>query len=123
MICSKCNYLQNIPDQSKQLIEKCPVCKQTDCWGVNQEEGKIICAICGYTQEYISEHNHNYAQHSSNKKEPVKYDPYIVKCPKCKSTSVATVNRGHNILTGFLGSGKPMNVCQKCGYKWKPGSR
>lgn len=41
------------------------------------------------------------------------------KCPRCGSTSLATVNRGFSLLTGFLGSGKPMNVCQKCGYKWK----
>lgn len=41
------------------------------------------------------------------------------KCPKCGSTSLATVNKGFSLLTGFLGSGKPMNVCQKCGYKWK----
>lgn len=42
-------------------------------------------------------------------------------CPKCKSTSVATVNRGFSIVTGFIGSGSPRNVCQNCGYKWKPG--
>lgn len=41
------------------------------------------------------------------------------KCPKCGSTSLATVNRGYSFLTGFLGSGKPMNVCQSCGHKWK----
>lgn len=41
------------------------------------------------------------------------------KCPKCGSTSIATVNRGYSLLTGFLGSGKPMNICQSCGYKWK----
>lgn len=43
----------------------------------------------------------------------------IPSCPKCGSTSLATVNRGFSLLTGFIGSGKPMNVCQKCGYKWK----
>lgn len=43
----------------------------------------------------------------------------IPSCPKCSSTSIATVNRGFSLLTGFIGSGKPMNVCQKCGYKWK----
>lgn len=42
-------------------------------------------------------------------------------CPKCGSTSIATTNRGYSFFTGFLGSGKPVNVCQKCGYKWKPG--
>lgn len=45
----------------------------------------------------------------------------IAKCPKCGSTSIATINKGYTLLTGFLGSGKPMNVCQVCGHKWKPG--
>lgn len=43
-----------------------------------------------------------------------------VKCPKCGSTSIATVNRGYSLVWGFIGSGKPMNVCQKCGYKFDP---
>jgi len=43
-----------------------------------------------------------------------------VKCPICGSDSIATVNRGFSIWTGFLGSGSPRNVCQKCGHKWKP---
>lgn len=44
-----------------------------------------------------------------------------VVCPKCYSSSIATINRGYSVLTGLLGSGKPMNVCQNCGHKWKPG--
>lgn len=47
--------------------------------------------------------------------------PNAVRCPKCGSYSVATTNRGYSLLTGFIGSGSPRNVCQKCGYKWKPG--
>lgn len=43
-----------------------------------------------------------------------------IKCPKCGSTAVSTVNRGYSFLTGFIGSSSPRNVCQKCGYKWKP---
>lgn len=43
-----------------------------------------------------------------------------VKCPKCGSTSIATVNRGYGLISGFFGSGSPRNVCQKCGHKWKP---
>lgn len=43
-----------------------------------------------------------------------------VTCPQCGSTSIATVNRGYSIIWGFIGSGKPMNVCQKCGYKFDP---
>lgn len=45
----------------------------------------------------------------------------IVRCPKCKATTIATVNRGYSFLGGWLGSGNPINVCQKCGYRFKPG--
>lgn len=48
-------------------------------------------------------------------------DTNILKCPKCNSTHIATINRGFSIVTGFYGSGSPRNVCQMCGYKWKPG--
>jgi DNA-directed RNA polymerase subunit RPC12/RpoP len=44
----------------------------------------------------------------------------VVKCPKCGSTAISTVNRGFSIITGFIGSGAPRNVCQKCGHKWDP---
>ena len=52
--------------------------------------------------------------------EKVKKAAAPVKCPKCGSASIATVNRGYSIVWGFIGSGKPMNVCQKCGYKFAP---
>lgn len=47
-------------------------------------------------------------------------DKDVIRCPKCGSTSIQTVNRGYSFWTGFLGSGSPRNVCQKCGHKWKP---
>lgn len=47
-------------------------------------------------------------------------DENKIKCPKCGSISISTINRGYSIITGFIGSGSPRNVCQKCGYKWKP---
>lgn len=43
-----------------------------------------------------------------------------VKCPKCGCTDIGVVNRGYSIITGFIGSGKPMNVCKKCGKRWYP---
>ena len=43
-------------------------------------------------------------------------------CPNCGSKSIATVNRGYSLFWGFLGSGKPVNVCQACGHKFKPGT-
>lgn len=42
-------------------------------------------------------------------------------CPKCGSSSIATINRGYSMVSGFIGSGKPVNVCQMCGYKWQIG--
>ena len=45
-----------------------------------------------------------------------------ITCPKCGSTAISTQNRGFSMVIGFIGSGDPRNVCQKCGYKWKPGS-
>lgn len=46
-----------------------------------------------------------------------------VTCPKCGSTQFSTLQRGHSLIFGWLGSGEPQNVCQKCGYKWTPGRR
>ena len=43
-----------------------------------------------------------------------------VKCPKCGCTDIGVANRGYSIVTGLIGSGKSMNVCKKCGHKWKP---
>lgn len=44
-----------------------------------------------------------------------------VHCPKCGSTQIGVTNRGYSLLSGFIGSGSARNVCQNCGYKWKPG--
>lgn len=43
-------------------------------------------------------------------------------CPRCGCKSIATINRGYSMFWGFIGSGKPVNVCQKCGFKFKPGT-
>lgn len=52
-----------------------------------------------------------------------KTEPDVIKCPKCGCTSIATINRGFSITTGFIGSGSPRNVCQRCGHKWKPNKK
>lgn len=45
----------------------------------------------------------------------------IPKCPKCGSTAIESAQRGYSLITGFFGSGKTMNYCKNCGYKWNPG--
>jgi len=58
-----------------------------------------------------------------------------VTCPKCHSTSIVTQKKGFglgkaaagvfltgNVLgaaAGVAGANKPVNVCQRCGHKWK----
>lgn len=43
-----------------------------------------------------------------------------ISCPKCGCTQISTGNRGFSIISGFIGSGKTMNRCAGCGYKWTP---
>ena len=55
-------------------------------------------------------------------KKATSYSVSTVYCPNCGSESIATINRGYSWFWGLLGSGKPVNVCQKCGHKFKPGT-
>lgn len=43
-----------------------------------------------------------------------------IKCPKCSSTQISTGSRGYSLAWGFIGAGKTVNRCAKCGYKWEP---
>src|SRR5580700_9123289 len=45
-----------------------------------------------------------------------------LRCPKCGSSQIHAEKRGWRMTTGFIGSGKIMMTCLKCGRKGKPGS-
>ena len=60
-------------------------------------------------------------KYSSNKPKCIQNNSSKITCPKCGSSSIATTNKGFSFFTGLLGSGTPMNVCQSCGHRWKPG--
>ena len=68
----------------------------------------------------ISQFKMQKEQQKKHEKEQEEKSKNQIHCPRCKSTSIQTINRGYSFWTGFLGSGSPRNVCQKCGYKWKP---
>lgn len=51
---------------------------------------------------------------------PIK-DKDIICCPKCGSTEYHAGARGFSLVTGFIGSGKMVLTCLKCGHRWKPG--
>jgi RNase P subunit RPR2 len=42
-------------------------------------------------------------------------------CPKCLSTDLQAGKRGFKLTTGFIGAGKTIITCLKCGNKFKPG--
>lgn len=43
-----------------------------------------------------------------------------VVCPRCGSKDITIGQRGYSVISGFIGSGKTINRCGKCGYSWKP---
>lgn len=44
-----------------------------------------------------------------------------IKCPECGSEQITATQKGYGLLTGFIGSGKVMITCLKCGHRFKPG--
>ena len=48
-------------------------------------------------------------------------DKDIICCPQCGSTEYHAGARGFSIVTGFIGSGKTVLTCLRCGHRWKPG--
>lgn len=45
----------------------------------------------------------------------------LVKCPKCFSSQIHADRRGWRLLSGFMGSGKVVITCLRCGHKFRPG--
>lgn len=84
----------------------------------NSDEESINKRLYKDSPEHLEEVNHQLAREYQQKHYA---NTNIAKCPKCGSTSIGTVNRGYSMFSGFIGSGSPRNVCQSCGYKWKPG--
>ena len=79
---------------------------------------EIRCANCGNSADAYSQILPKHKITIFDKNQLKKDD--VLRCPRCKSTSVTTGQRGFNIWTGFLGSNKTVNRCGKCGHSWKP---
>lgn len=54
---------------------------------------------------------------------PIEHSENSPRCPKCRTTHVHAEKRGWSLATGFIGSGKIMITCLKCGTKFEPGHR
>lgn len=131
LICTICGYIRETNDQQ----EECPLCHATK-WGdyyliklqkINPDEN-FISSMMQLRQNDPIEFQikmkqlgvPNLAEIKQARLDWQQKSANVIRCPKCGSTAISTVNRGFSIITGFIGSGSPRNVCQKCGYKWKP---
>ena len=79
--------------------------------------------IISFTTEYnklVEIQNQRKAENLAHQA-AIKRERNTVRCPKCGSTQIGVTNRGYSLFSGFIGSGSARNVCQNCGYKWKPG--
>lgn len=115
--------------------ERCPVCF-ANRWSKNEVESELkqISTNKDFLEAMIelkkndpieyqlkmSQFKMQKEQQKKQEKEQEEKSKNQIRCPRCKSTSIQTINRGYSFWTGFLGSGSPRNICQKCGYKWKP---
>lgn len=118
------NYLND------ETVNKCPMCKNSlETVNISSDDFLTIRDASNCNRDLL------FAMIKLHDDDPIEYELKMAqfreiaerkkadeskpRCPKCGSTSIATVNKGYSLLTGFLGSGKPMNVCQSCGHKWK----
>ena len=110
------------PNASESIFKKCSVCGK-----ITNQRDVFYCSVCNVRLQTISSEEATVKPaYDSRKKEyyipKVSEDRNVPKCPKCGAISIATINRGYSIVWGFLGSGKPVNVCQVCGHKFNPGT-
>ena len=113
------------------MAEKiCPICHFKN----NSNSKSNICVCCGMPLEddgselwqQLKNRADNYIENDISKK--LEQNETIAEnkskgipcCPKCGSTAIHPVQRGFSLITGFVGSGKTLNYCANCGYKWKP---
>ena len=132
LYCLKCNKPSVDKDASSDMI--CIHCKSSEdtillpktmtamdvsyLYGISRDK-KFWNAMINLYQTDIIEYELKMSQFRQQLRQQ-KADSNKVSCPKCGCTDIGVANRGFSIVTGFIGSGKSMNVCKKCGHKWKP---
>ena len=120
-----------------ETLKNCPYCKSpVDDVSITTEDFFDIREASNYNRQFLEAmiklHDEDIIEYETKMaqlrvqanqireaKEREREEEMKPKCPRCGSTSIATVNKGYSLFTGFLGSGTPINVCRVCGYKWK----
>lgn len=113
---TECNYCKEHNNISDNIVEVDSDATMGDYFDICKisKDPKFIKAMLELHKTDIIEYTTKMSQLKQQ------CDSNQPKCPKCGSTSIGVANRGYSLLTGFIGSGKSMNTCQSCGYKWKP---
>jgi len=111
--------------KEQHLIKMTVTCEEFQTIRRISNDPKFTLAMNELKERDIIEYNLRLSQFKAQlaqtpQQSPKQQEKNTVKCPKCGSTAIATVNRGFSIITGFVGSGSARNVCQKCGHKWDP---
>ena len=117
-ICNKCGYMIQHNKQDYVSKFECPECGSLS--GTLEENDFKLGVRCNNCHKlFIMLEKHTTINNRNVQPKPVTSQPAI-KCPKCGSTSITAGQRGFGLLTGLIGSGKTVNRCANCGYKWKP---
>lgn len=121
--------------QVEDMTEICPICRASNKWSKNEIEStlKRISSDQSFIDAMMELHDKDPIEYQLKLQQfkSIKEQTKVIEeaqqnnsnkifCPKCGCTDIGVANRGFSIIMGFIGSGKSMNVCKKCGYKWKP---
>ena len=107
-------YLEMSDDEIDQMVEQMgikPLISRDDALSIYNatKSTEIIDAMIELKQKDIIEYGLKLSSQAN-----------AVKCPRCGSTAVTAGRRGYSLISGFIGAGKTVNRCAKCGHKWKP---
>ncbi len=127
---SKDEYVKMPVDERNRMIERMgikPQISKDDAYTIFRATNstEIIDAMIELKQKDIIEYGLKLSQFDAQVRQQVaelrqSSQANAVKCPRCGSTAVTAGRRGYSLISGFIGAGKTVNRCAKCGHKWKP---
>ena len=127
--CNKCCV--SVKYNKNWLIDRfiCPSCNGTNIAKKETDDELIACCLdCNsrtvvLQKRFVLRNNRHQKPMSQEEKDDFNQfckDLNSVRCPKCSSTQITTGSRGYSLAWGFIGAGKTVNRCARCGHKWEP---
>ncbi len=123
-------YLEMSDDEIDQMVEQMgikPLISRDDALSIYNatKSTEIIDAMIELKQKDVIEYGLKLSQFQTQARQQYanrvqSSQANAVKCPRCGSTAVTAGRRGYSLISGFIGAGKTVNRCAKCGHKWKP---